>query len=89
MPSAVGQSTATPMPMCPMAATCKGMMQKPFSGVALLISGVLLIVLGVLIVIEPRLLVWVMAAAFVLLGAMLLMMVSFMRKMFRAIPTHG
>lgn len=63
-------------------------MQKPFSGVALIISGVVFIVLGVLIVMEPRILVWVMAAAFVLLGVMVLMMVSFMRKMFPAIPKH-
>jgi hypothetical protein len=26
----------TPMPMCPMAEMCKGMMKKPFSGVMML-----------------------------------------------------
>ncbi len=70
----------TPMPMCPMAETCKGMMDKPFSGVALIIPGIVLISLGVVIVIEPRILVWLIAAAFVVLGLMMLMMASFIRK---------
>lgn len=39
-------------------------------------------------VIEPRILLWVIAAGFVLLGAMMLMMVSLMRRMFRAVPSH-
>ena len=37
--------------------------------------------LGVLIVIEPRILVWALALVFVLLGLMMLMMSSFIRKM--------
>jgi uncharacterized membrane protein HdeD (DUF308 family) len=82
-------ATPTPMPMCPMASVCKGMMQKPFSGVWLILPGVVFICLGVLMVIEPRILLWVMAAGFVLFGAMMLMMVGFMRRMFRALPTHG
>jgi hypothetical protein len=50
------------------------------SGLLLMLPGVLLIVVGVLIVIEPRILVWLMATASVLLGIMLLMMASFIRK---------
>jgi hypothetical protein len=46
-----------------------------------MLPGVLLIVVGVLIVIEPRILVWLMATASVLLGIMLLMMASFIRRM--------
>jgi UPF0716 family protein affecting phage T7 exclusion len=37
-----------------MAETCKGMMEKPFSGLVLIIPGIVFIILGVLIVIEPR-----------------------------------
>ena len=70
----------TPMPMCPMAETCKGMMEKPFSGVTLIIPGLMFIALGVLILFEPRVLVWIIALAFVLLGMMMLMMASFIRK---------
>jgi hypothetical protein len=32
---AVSEATPTGVPMCPMAATCKSMMDKPFAGVAL------------------------------------------------------
>jgi hypothetical protein len=63
-----------------MAETCKGMMEKPFSGVALMVPGLALIALGILVVIEPRILAWVMAAAFILLGVMMVMMASFIRK---------
>lgn len=69
------------MPSCPMADTCKGMMEKPFSNVALVVPGILFIALGVLIVIEPRILVWALAVVFVLLGLMMLMVSSFIRKM--------
>ena len=69
-----------PMPSCPMAETCKGMMEKPFSGVALIIPGILFIALGVMIVIEPKILVWALAVLFVLLGMMMLMMSSLIRK---------
>jgi len=57
------------------------MMEKPFSNVALVVPGILFIALGVLIVIEPRILVWALAVVFVLLGLMMLMMSSFIRKM--------
>jgi uncharacterized membrane protein HdeD (DUF308 family) len=70
-----------PMPMCPMANMCKGMMEKPFSGVMLIIPGLMLIALGIVIVLEPRILAWLIAVIFVLFGLMLLMMASFVRKM--------
>lgn len=70
-----------PMPTCPMAETCKGMMERPSSVIALIIPGILLIALGVGIVVEPRIFVWVLAAMFVLLGITMLMMASFIRKM--------
>ncbi len=74
------EQTPTPLPTCPMAETCKGMMEKPFSGVALMVPGLALIALGILVVIEPRILSWVMAVAFVLLGVLMVMMASFIRK---------
>ncbi len=88
MPGAPGQPTPATMPMCPMGAMCKGMMQKPFSGVWLIVPGVALITLGVLMIIEPRILLWVIAASFVLFGIMMLMMVGMMRRMFRAAANH-
>ena len=69
-----------PMAMCPMAKICMGMMEKRPSGLLLLLPGVVLIVVGVVIVIEPKILVWLIAAASVLVGIMLLMMASFIRK---------
>ena len=56
-------------------------MEKPFSGVALIVPGILFIALGVLIVFEPRILVWALAVVFVLLGIIMLIMISFIRKM--------
>jgi len=69
------------MAMCPMAKMCMGMMEKRPSGFLLMLPGVLLIVVGALIVIEPRILVWLIAAASVFMGVMLLMMAGFLRKM--------
>lgn len=71
---------ASPMPMCPMAETCKSMMEKPFSGVALIAAGILFIALGILIVFEPRIVIWILAIAFVLVGLMILMMAGFIRR---------
>jgi uncharacterized membrane protein HdeD (DUF308 family) len=68
-----------PMPMCPMAETCKGLMDKPRRGVGLIIPGLLLIALGVVVLIEPRILVWLVAAVFVLMGLMMLFLARFMR----------
>ncbi len=68
----------TPLPTCPMAETCKGMMEKPISGLTMLIPGLAFIVLGVLIVIWPSILSWLVAIAFVLAGIAMLMMARFM-----------
>jgi len=76
-------SSPTAMPMCPMAETCKGMMSRPFSGFALAVPGVIFILLGILIVFEPRIVAWVIAVAFVLMGVMMLMMRSFIRRIGR------
>lgn len=72
-----------PMAMCPMAKMCAGMTQGRFSGIATMLPGILLIALGVLIVVAPSVLVWLVAAASVLLGIMLLMVGGFIRNMGR------
>ena len=70
---------STPMPMCPMAGMCKGMMEKPGSGLMLLIPGIVFIILGVVILIEPRILLWLVALALVVMGVAMLMLARFMR----------
>ena len=70
---------STPMPMCPMAGMCKGIMEKPGSGLMLLIPGVVFIILGVVILIEPRVLLWFVALAFIVMGVAMLMFARFMR----------
>jgi hypothetical protein len=69
------------MEMCPMASMCKGMAEKPGFGFLLLIPGLLLVLGGVLIFIEPRILVWLMASASILIGVVMLFFAMFMRKM--------
>jgi len=69
-----------PMPMCPMAETCKGMMNKAHSRFMLLIPGLTFIVVGLLIIIWPAVLAWLIAAACILIGIAMLMMASFVRR---------
>ena len=76
----MSERTPTPLQMCPMADTCKGMMSKPFSGTAVVLPGLVFIGLGILVVIYPLILVWLVAAALILVGAMMLMMAGFVRK---------
>ena len=73
-------ATTTPMPMCPMAGVCKGMMEKPGSGFVLLIPGVVFIILGVVILIEPHILLWLVALALIVMGVAMLMVARFIRK---------
>lgn len=70
---------AEPMPMCPMAETCKGMMERPSAGLFLILPGALFVALGVLIIIVPKVLAWLMGAASVLFGVALLLLANFMR----------
>jgi uncharacterized membrane protein HdeD (DUF308 family) len=68
-----------PMPMCPMDEACKGMMEKPGSGMWMMIPGVLFIALGVLIILYPQILAWFVAIALVVVGIAMLKMTKFMR----------
>ena len=78
------------MPMCPMAKTCKGMASGgPISGIILIIPALLLIGMGVLIIFEPRILAWIIAALFMLMGIGMLFMASFVRKLGANRPPGG
>jgi uncharacterized membrane protein HdeD (DUF308 family) len=68
-----------PMPMCPMAETCKGMMERPLSGLVMMIPGIVFICLGILIVAWPSVLPWLVAAACIVAGGAMLLMANFMR----------
>jgi uncharacterized membrane protein HdeD (DUF308 family) len=74
------ENMSVPMPMCPMAETCKGMMEKPTSRFALIIPGVILIILGVTVLIEPRILAWLVAIALIVMGIAMLMLTRFVRR---------
>ena len=80
-------SEPTPMPMCPMAETCKGMMEKPWSGFSLIVPGIVLIILGVAVLIEPRILVWLVAVALIVMGLAMLMLAGFLRKIGKRFQT--
>jgi hypothetical protein len=54
------------MPMCPMAETCRGMMERPLSGLIMLVPGITFIALGLLIIVWPSILPWLVAAACIL-----------------------
>jgi hypothetical protein len=71
---------AAPMPMCPMAETCKGMIEKPLSGLVMVLPGIAFMVLGVLIVIWPSVVPWLVAVACILAGGAMLLMANFMRR---------
>jgi uncharacterized membrane protein HdeD (DUF308 family) len=68
-----------PMPMCPMAETCRSMMSRSRPGTMLLIPGIMLILLGLAVIIEPRLLVWLIGLSFIAMGCMVLICSRFMR----------
>ncbi len=61
-----------PMPMCPMAKTCSGMMEKTSFGAFLMVPGLLFIATGVLIIFGPQDLFWLLAPASILFGVAML-----------------
>ena len=71
---------STPMPMCPMAGMCKGMIERPGSRLMLLIPGMVLIILGVVILFEPRILLWLVALVLIFIGLAMLMLARFVRR---------
>ena len=79
----------TPMPMCPMAGTCKGMIDKPGSGLWMMIPGILFIALGVLVILYPPILAWLIAIALIVIGVAMLVMINFMRGIGKRIETKS
>jgi hypothetical protein len=55
------------------------MMEKPFSGLMMMIPGIVFIALGALIIVWPFLLPWLVAAARILMGSAMFLMANFMR----------
>lgn len=77
----MAKDPTTPMPICPMAETCSRMMNRRRMGLVPLFMGALFILLGIAIIIEPRIIVWILAAMLIFMGIMMLVMAGFMRKM--------
>ena len=69
------------MPTCPMAETCKGMMEKPSTSLWMIVPGLVFIVLGIAIILYPQILAWLVSLALIVVGLAMLAMVSFMRRM--------
>ena len=76
-----GPEWTAPMPMCPMATTCKGVSETPILKSLLPLPGLLMIAVGVLILVVPALLVWFVALASIVMGGLLLTLAIFMIKM--------
>jgi hypothetical protein len=77
----MAKEPTTPMPMCPMAEMCGRMMSRRRMGAAPLLMGAIFVLLGIAIIVEPRIIVWVLAAMLIFMGIMMLAMAGFMRKM--------
>lgn len=65
-----------PEAMCPMASMCSAVHEGTPSRFLLMLPGAVLILVGVAILFQPQVLVWLVAAAAVLLGAAMLMMAN-------------
>ena len=52
-------------------------MEKPFSGFMMVFPGIFLIILGVMVLVEPRILVWLVAAVLIMMGIATLMFARF------------
>ena len=78
------------MPTCPMAETCKGMMEKPSTSLWMIVPGLVFVVLGIAIIIYPQILVWLVSLALIVVGLAMLAMVRFMRRMGKRVQkSHG
>ena len=67
-------------PTCPMAAMCKGMMDKPTLGLVLLIPALLFVIFGVAILIAPQILAWLVGIALIVVGVAILVFGRVMQK---------
>ena len=64
-----------------MAAACKGMMDKPMSGLVLVIPALVFVILGVAILIAPQILAWLVGIALIVKGVVMLVFGRYMRKL--------
>ena len=78
-------SESTAMPSCPMANACKGMMERPGSGVWTIIPGLLFVALGVSIILYPQLLAWFIAVVLIAAGIAMLIMARLMHRFGRGV----
>jgi uncharacterized membrane protein YfcA len=62
-----------------MAAMCKGMTDKPKSGLVLLIPALIFVVFGVAILIAPQILAWLVGIALIVMGVAMLLFGRFIR----------
>jgi uncharacterized membrane protein HdeD (DUF308 family) len=62
-----------------MAAMCKGMTDKPKSGLVLLIPALIFVIFGVAILIAPQILAWFVGIALIVMGVAMLLFGRFMR----------
>lgn len=69
-----------PMTICPMASMCRGIVAKPPSRLLLMIPGFVLIVVGFLILLEPKVLIWLMAAVAIMLGVLALVIANVIHR---------
>ncbi len=75
-----GEMGSSAAPSCPMAAMCRGAIDKPRSAYWLLVPGTLLMVIGVAIVLEPRILVWLIGGLLALLGLGVILMAGALHR---------
>ena len=68
---------------CPMAAMCKGMMEKSRFWFLPMIPGVAFILGGVLIFIEPTILFWILGGTSIIVGLMMMVYAIFIRRHFK------
>jgi len=69
------------MPVCPMGETCMRLLGRPSSRLTMFIPGMVFVALGVLVIIEPAILIWLLAALFILIGIAMLGGACFLRSM--------
>ena len=67
-------------PTCPMSTMCKGMADKPFSRIGMMIPGLVLIGIGILVLYQPQILAWLIAVVIIMMGVGLLFMANMMRR---------
>ena len=78
---------STSAPSCPMAAMCKGMTDKPKSGLVFVIPALIFVIFGVAILIAPQILAWFVGIALIVMGIAMLLFGRFMRGF--ANQSHG